>query len=133
MFGKTQTEGAVYDVSIAPPARDPPPPPTIAPIFTEFGEPTPMAIQEVLPAYDDECYVPVRNDSPTISGQADGSYSLPLSVDSAQQAHTIESHIAPGMDARSGKRVTCPGAFPGSRPGSLRSITPGRRSSLDAA
>jgi hypothetical protein len=120
VFGTTQTEGAVDDVGIAPPTREPPPPP---PVLAEVQEPTPIASHELLPAYDDESYVPLRNGSPTIIGQADGSYSLPLSVENAQSKPGVELQAAPSVKLGSEKRVMCPGAFPESRPGSLRSIT----------
>jgi hypothetical protein len=134
LFGTTQTDRSVNDVRIEPPTREAPPPPSLfpAPFAPELQDGPTTPSHEALPAYVDEAYMPFRNNRPSVIGQADGSYSLPLHVNGAQSAPTSEPKANPKMDTRAGKHITCPGAFPESRPGSLRSVTRGQSSSLDA-
>jgi hypothetical protein len=134
LFGTTQTDRSVNDVRIEPPTREAPPPPSLfpAPFAPELQDGPTTLSHEALPAYVDEAYMPFCNNRPSVIGQADGSYSLPLHVNGAQSAPTSEPKANPKMDTRAGKHITCPGAFPESRPGSLRSVTRGQSSSLDA-
>jgi hypothetical protein len=130
MFGAAQADGAVDDVNTAPPTRKPPPPPALVPGLVGRQHETMAASDNVLPAYAD---VPLGHDSPAVIGQADGSYSLHPSLRSAPSVATTATQAVPKTEVQARKRITCPGAFPESRPGSLRSVTPGRGSSLDAA
>jgi hypothetical protein len=132
MFGTAQTAGAVDDVRIEPPTREAPPPPSQVPACGELQEEATVAGREVLPASTDESYVSLRNDRPIANEQVDGTYSLPLLGVSRQPAPNDELDIVPENSSQAGKRVTCPGAFPESRSGSLRSVTTGQSSSLDA-
>jgi hypothetical protein len=132
LFGIAQTSGDVEDVMVELPTCEPLPPSSLVLALGERRGEATVASREVLPAYTNESYVPLRNDSPTVIEQADGSYSLPLRVESTQSLPKDGWNIVLEMSLQTGKRVTCPGAFPESRPGSLRSVTAGQVSSLNA-
>ncbi|KAF1938371.1 hypothetical protein EJ02DRAFT_410564 [Clathrospora elynae] len=128
ILGTTQTNGSVDRVKIEPPTLAPPPPPVSVELRGSTAEDIPQ--NEIMPAYNEVPVVLVNSATPTIT-TSNGSNSPHSSVRSTQLAPVPELRVALEMSSKSKNRATCPGAFPESRPGSMRSVTPTQNSSLD--
>jgi hypothetical protein len=120
MFGTTRTDGAIDEVKVAPPAREPPlPPPTDMPVddpdstvgSNQYAEVPTEDKKSEASAYD--------NAMPFVKSEGDFE-SIPLDATAVPpEVHTCAQATSPERTRRK-NRATCPGSFPESRSGSLK-------------
>ncbi|KAF1829429.1 hypothetical protein BDW02DRAFT_166582 [Decorospora gaudefroyi] len=149
VFGTVQTAGAVDDIRVDAPTREQ------GPVYSrnderlafnpDSGSECPVSIPDVQlqnvttsvavdsgtpSGYEQECFLVSYGDTP-VAELAGGSKLPHPSEKSAGSAPVIELGSAVETSSKSRKHATCPGAFPESRTGSLRSVILGRESSRD--
>jgi hypothetical protein len=118
MFGTTQAEGPVDEVKFAPPAREPPAPPSSI---------TSISNDDVTTAGDWSAETCLASQGVEISSCGDAMLVVKMEDDSESTASKTptpeaDARTAPGENSRQRKRRTCPGSFPESRSGSLKSV-----------
>ncbi|CAG5152704.1 uncharacterized protein ALTATR162_LOCUS2877 [Alternaria atra] len=125
MFGTAQAGGAVDEVKFAPPAREPPPPP---PPSSDSARHDDSSVEnepslEKLSS-DHDVAMSLNGDATPLMESEESFESNLLDAPAIPPEHETDARTASRESSREKERVTCPGSFPESWSGTLKSIAP---------